>query len=594
MIQISQVSKSFGPKALFRDVTFNIERKERIGLVGRNGTGKTTLFKIIAGLESSDSGTILVPNGYKIGHLQQHLNFTEDTVIEECVSALSEEQKFDHYLAEKILMGLGFSEEDFKRSPSEFSGGYQIRINLVKLILEDPDFLLLDEPTNYLDIVSLRWLANFLKTFKGEVLLITHDRSFMDSVVTHVAGIRRGLVKKIKGKTAKYYEQIVSEEEIHEQTRLNIERKKKELMLFVEKNRAKASKASLAQSKLKQAEKLESMEQLEAESSMSLKFNYSPCQSKEIFKASDISFGYGEDPNLFEDISFSLGPSEKLAIIGKNGKGKSTLLNTLAGELNARSGETKVAPTGTIAHFGQTNIDRLHPNNTIEQEIYSANSDLSKTEVRSICGSMMFSADDAEKLIKVLSGGERARVLLGKLLANPANILFLDEPTNHLDIESIEVLLSAMKNYPGAILLVTHNERIIRELATRLVIFRKDGAEYFFGNYDDFLEKVGWDEEEVQKKEKAPKEKSKSPKNTEQKNKTLAKKLAGEIEQLEGVIDGLEKLVKIKESELATAPGEKLHELSSEIGELHQKIEALFDKLEQKSNELLEVESTLD
>jgi len=581
MIQISNLSKSFGQKDLFSAVTFNIEKRERIGLVGRNGSGKTTLFKIISEKESADQGDILIPNGYKLGHLQQHINFNHPTVLEECTSVLSEEEQFDHFKAEKILSGLGFTEEDFYKHPDQFSGGYQIRINLTKVILQQPDILLLDEPTNYLDIISLRWLSSFLQSFKGEVLLITHDRSFMDDVATHIVGIRRGKVKKIKGKTSKYYEQIIQEEEIHEQTRQNVEKKKKELMLFVDRFKAKASKASQAQSKLKQVNKMENVEQLVDEKNMNLKFCYQHCPSKEIFSATNISFSYPNQDLLFKDINFTLAPTECLAIVGKNGKGKSTLLNTLSGEFQPNTGQTKKAPGALISHFGQTNIDRLHPTNTIEQEIFSSNEKLSRTEVRSICGSMMFSASDAEKKIQVLSGGERARVLLGKLIANPSNVLFLDEPTNHLDIESVEILLKGMKDFPGAIILVTHNEMILKSLATRLIIFRKNGAEYFQGSYQDFLEKIGW-EDDLPKKEKKEKKPKKKPKD----NSFKIKELEQDIQNIESVIDGLEKIIKSKEKELAESGNQKMIQLSQEIDELNGKVDALFNKLTEKTETL--------
>ena len=230
MIQVSNLSKSYNAKPLFEDVTFSVGKGEIIGLVGRNGSGKSTLMKILAGLENYDEGVFKTPKGYKIGYLDQHIHFTQNTLLEECCQALSAEEQYDHYKAEKILSGLGFTEDDLLRSPSEFSGGFQLRINLTKTLLQDPGLLLLDEPTNYLDILSLRWLRRFLKSFRGEAILITHDREFMDSTTTHTMGIHRGSLTKIQGPTEKYYAQLMLNEEIHEKTRQSQEKKIKDLM----------------------------------------------------------------------------------------------------------------------------------------------------------------------------------------------------------------------------------------------------------------------------------------------------------------------------------------------------------------------------
>ena len=257
MIQVSGLTKSFGARVLFEDVSFSISKGEIIGLVGRNGCGKSTLFKIIRGGENADEGNINIPKGYRIGFLDQHIQFSKPTVLEECCTALPAQQSLDHYKAEAYLFGLGFSKEDMDRNPSEFSGGYQLRMNLVKALLQEPDLLMLDEPTNYLDILSLQWMRNFLKSFQGEVLLITHDRGFMDSVVTHNMGIHRKKLRKMAGTTEKYYEQVMMDEEIYEKTRVNQEKKIKEMQQFVDRFRAKNTKAKQAQSKLKQIQKRE-------------------------------------------------------------------------------------------------------------------------------------------------------------------------------------------------------------------------------------------------------------------------------------------------------------------------------------------------
>ena len=301
--------------------------------------------------------------------------------------------------------------------------------------MSGPNLLLLDEPTNYLDIVSLIWLRNFLIGFSGEVIMITHDREFMDLITTHTMGIHRGFLKKIQGKTQKYYGQISMEEGVHEQTRLNQERKKKELKIFIDRFRAKASKSSQAQSRIKQLNKMENLEKLSIDSQLAFFFRYKKCPEKYPLEIKNIGFGYTKQEMLFSDLKCSVGQNDCIGIIGKNGKGKSTLLNILAGNMNVLKGDVLYHPLAVTGYFGQTNIERLYLENSIVQEISNFNTDLSQTEVRKIAGSMMFSGKDADKLIKVLSGGEKARVMLAKLLAKPVNILLLDEPTNHLDMD---------------------------------------------------------------------------------------------------------------------------------------------------------------
>ncbi|MEX1100109.1 MAG: ABC-F family ATP-binding cassette domain-containing protein, partial [Bacteriovoracaceae bacterium] len=495
MIQVTNLAKEFAGQVLFKDLSFNLDKGERVGLVGRNGSGKSTLFSLILGKIAPDGGEISIPKGYNIGQLEQHIRFSKNSVMEECCLALSEEHKYDFYKAEKILFGLGFEDADLEKDPKSFSGGYQIRINLCKALLSEPDLLLLDEPTNYLDILSLRWLRSFLRSFPGEIVLITHDRAFMDSVTTHTMGIYRKGLKKIKGGTAKFYEQMELEDEIYEKTRANQEKKKEHLESFVERFRAQASKASQAQSKLKQLNKMQSLDALEDEGNMGLRFRYQECPGKELMRGEKLGFGYDEEL-LFSDVSFGIGRKDRIGIIGKNGKGKSTLLNLLAGELSPVKGELSSHPSLAIGHLGQTNVARLNEENTIVQEVQEANLDLSQTAVRNICGSLMFEGELANKKIKILSGGEKNRTLLGKILANKTNLLLLDEPTNHLDMESIEILGQEIRDYPGAVVMVTHSESLLREVAERLIVFTNNGAQYFLGGYDEFLEKIGWEEEE--------------------------------------------------------------------------------------------------
>lgn len=499
MLQLKNISKHFGLQVLFDDLNLLIGKRERIGFVGRNGSGKSTLFKIIMGEVEADGGEIIIPKGYKIGVLDQHISFSKPTVLEECCQVLSEEEEYDWWKAEKILFGLGFSEADLEKDPNSFSGGYQVRINLTKALVQNPNLLLLDEPTNYLDIVSLRWLRGFLRSFKGEVLLITHDRDFMDSVSTHTIGLSRKRLSKYQGNTKKFYEQLSVIEQIHEQSRVNQEKKKKELQSFVDRFGAKASKASQAQSRAKQIAKMDTIEKLDSENELGFTFHYKECVGKVILEAKDLSFSYSskEEDDLFKNFSLTLGRDDRVGIIGKNGKGKSTLLNVLAGELKARTGSITSHSSLCVGHFGQTNIERLESNNTIINEISNSNYDLSVGEVRKICGTMMFADDLAKKKVSILSGGEKSRVMLGKILAKESNLLLLDEPTNHLDMESIDSLSREIVRFPGSVILVTHSELLLRSSVNKLIVFQDGKVEIFDGTYDEFLDKVGWSTDEA-------------------------------------------------------------------------------------------------
>ena len=604
MIQINNLTKSYGTRVLFENLSLKLSSGQKIGFVGRNGSGKSTLFKIILGEEPYDDGEILIPKNYRIGTLRQHLRFTHKTIRDECASVLEGDAQHDVYKVEKILFGLGFTQDDLERDPLSFSGGYQIRMNLVKLLVTEPNLLLLDEPTNYLDIVSLRWLASFIRAFEGEVILITHDRDFMDSVSTHTMGLRRRNVSIIKGGSAKYYEMMAQEDELYIKTKINHDKKREELIDFVARNKARASTAVMAQSKAKELEKMGKMESLEGEKDLAFNFSYRPTPAKIIMEVKNLSFGYDPNDLLFQNLSFILETKKCLAIIGKNGKGKSTLLNTLAGVLKP-TGEIISHPSTAIAHFGQTNIERLDKNNTIADEIQSADNTLPNVKVRSICGTMMFSGDDADKKISILSGGERSRVMLGKIIATPANLLFLDEPTNHLDMQSIDSLCDALKRFEGSAVIVTHSEMLLRELADVLIVFREGGAEFFDGGYDLFLEKIGWDEEttDAPKPVKSAQQGSKKEQKQQrteliQERSRLLNPLKKEIDYCENTIMTLEDKMKISHEQLIVhsnnGDSSQLMELSKSVAADEKMIEELFERLEVASNEFERITKETD
>jgi len=498
MIIIDNLSKSFGKQGLFDTISFKVNRRERVGVVGRNGHGKTTLFKMIIGEEEPDSGTVTKPRNYRIGYVEQRLRFTESTVLAEGAKALGHDAHNEVWRVEKVLSGLGFEAADLEKRPTELSGGYQVRLNLAKVLVGDFQMLLLDEPSNYLDITSLRWLERYLKAWPGELLLITHDRSFMDNVVTHVLGIHRRKVRKIQGDTGKYYEQIAAEEEIYEKTRVNDERKMKEMELFITRFRAKARLGGLVQSRVKSLEKMEKKDKLETIKTLEFVFAEKPSFHKYALDVRDVSFAYTPDRPLIRRFTLSIGAKDRVFVIGRNGRGKTTLLKLLAGELEPQAGEITSPQSVAPGYFEQTHISTLHESNTVLEEIGSADPEGDPKRARAIAGGMMFEGDDALKRIRILSGGEKSRVLLGKLIATPINLLLLDEPTNHLDIESNDALLEAIDAFDGAVVMVTHNEMFLHALADRLVVFDNDAIVVYEGGYQRFLDKVGWRDEVMQ------------------------------------------------------------------------------------------------
>ena len=498
MIVVDNLSKSYGKQGLFDAISFKVNRKERVGVVGRNGHGKTTLFRMITGDEEPDEGTITKPRKYRIGYVEQRPRFTEATVLAEAAKALPHDAPNEIWRVEKVLAGLGFEAADLEKKPSELSGGYQVRLNLTKVLVGDYQMLLLDEPSNYLDITSIRWLERFLAAWPGELLLITHDRSFMDNVVTHVLGIHRRNVRKIEGDTGKYYEQIAAEEEIYEKTRVNDERKRKEMDLFITRFRAKARLGGLVQSRVKSLEKMEKREKLEEVKNLEFAFAEKPGYHKYVLDVRDLSFAYTPDRPLIRRFSISIGAKDRVFVIGRNGRGKTTLLRLLAGDLEPRSGVVDAPQSVAAGYFEQTHISTLSESNTVLEEIGSADPEGDPKRTRFIAGGMMFEGDDALKRIRVLSGGEKSRVLLGRLIATPLNLLLLDEPTNHLDIESNDALLEAIDAFEGAVVMVTHNEMFLHALADRLVVFDNDDIVVYEGGYQRFLDKVGWRDELMQ------------------------------------------------------------------------------------------------
>ncbi len=609
MLKITELCKSYGGQVLFDDVNFTISPGERIGLVGRNGTGKTTLFKLILGEEEPDAGEVSMPKYYTAGHLSQHIHFTEDTVVKEaCLGLPLCEDGVDlTYRAKTILMGLGITEEQFDMNPDELSGGYQIRLNLAKLLASEPNLLLLDEPTNYLDILSVRWLGKFLKAWKGEMIIITHDRDFMDSVTTHTMAIHRSKFRKVAGPASKLYAQILQEEEIYEQTRSNDEKKRKEVEKFINRFRASATKASAVQSKIKALDKKQRLDKLDEIRQLDFEFKSARFTGKTMVEVEGVSFGYDPEEPLIDNLSFLIGKGDRIAVIGKNGKGKTTLLNLLAGEFNPDAGEIRRHPALETGYFGQTNIERLNLENTIEKELMEAHVDYSRGAARRACGAMMFEGDSALKKISVLSGGERSRVLLGKLLLRSVNLLLLDEPTNHLDMESVDSLIEAIDAFDGAAVIVTHSEMVLSALATRLIVFDRNSVRLFEGTYHEFLEKEGWEDDAVDAGGQKVQDRKKSV------NRKEARKLrAAIVSEKARSLSPVQKKMSSVEADIITAEKEAEQaniallkasergvagDISAHSTAFHAargRIDELFDRLERLSGELDRISAEFD
>lgn len=533
MIGVSNLSVIFGGKPLFENISFLINREDRIGLTGRNGAGKSTLLKIIKGIQKPTSGSVSIPRDATIGYLPQEFHNTSQlTVIEETRKAFEKaitlEKKIteiqeelvsrtdyesDSYMQlieqmndlqhhfqvlggyemeekmERILKGLGFDSSDFSRKVSEFSGGWQMRIELAKILLQQPDLILLDEPTNHLDIESIMWLENFLINYNGAIMMISHDRSFLDKITNRTIEITNGRIEDYKAPYSKYLELRQERREKLESAARNQEKQIAQIERNIERFRAKASKASFAQSLIKKLDKIERIElDVEDVSKINIRFPEPPRAGKVIVTGENIQKYYG-DKQVIRHMNFSIDRGDRIAFVGKNGMGKTTLSRIIANDLDYE-GKLEYGYNVHIGYFAQHQANKLHGENTILKEMEDAAYSSDRfTQVRSILGAFLFSGDDVEKKVKVLSGGEKARLSLAKLLLQPFNFLILDEPTNHLDMISKDVLKNALMNFEGTIIVVSHDRDFLRGLTNKTFEFTKEGIKQHLGDITEFLTK---------------------------------------------------------------------------------------------------------
>ena len=618
MLNIHNLSVSFGGTYLFEEVTFRLGAGDRVGLVGKNGAGKSTMLKILSRDLAPDSGSIATEKEVKIGFLRQDIDFEQGrTVLEEAYQAFAEikqvEQKLEqinHALVtrtdyeseaysqiiedlsdythrfellggynyvgntEKILLGLGFKREEFNNPTDTFSGGWRMRIELAKLLLQSNDILLLDEPTNHLDIESIIWLEGFLRNFPGVVVIVSHDKMFLDNVTNRTIEISLGKAYDFNKPYTQYLELRSEIREKQLATQKNQQKKIEETQKLIERFRYSATKSSMAQSLIKKLDKVERIEVDEEDTSvMTISFPVSKTPGKVVIEAEHVTKKYG-DKTILKDISLLVERGSKIAFVGQNGQGKSTFIKAIVHEFPFE-GSIKLGHNVQVGYFAQNQAEYLDGERTLLQTMEDAANDSNRSKVRDMLGAFLFRGDDVEKKVKVLSGGERNRLALCKLLLEPINVLVMDEPTNHLDIKSKNVLKAALQKYEGTLLLVSHDRDFLQGMSNIVYEFKDQKIREYLGDINFFLEQRNLESmREVEKKDivkkEAPKEQPKLSYEAQKKNKTLQNRLSkieSQINQLEKDIQNDDKALEsnydkhIEDARFFTAYNKKKAEL---------------------------------
>ena len=645
MISINSLTVAYGGFTLLNDINFHISENDKIGLVGKNGAGKSTILKLICGLQNPTSGKVAVPSGVKIGYLPQIMEHHRGrSVIDEAMTAfadmfaledeleritleLSERQDYEseayhdlivrmndvndrlaytrsdnpQVLAERTLLGLGFKYEELQRPTETFSQGWNMRIELAKILLSKPDVLLLDEPTNHLDIESIEWLEGYLKDYKGSLVLISHDRKFLDNVTNRTVEIMVGRIHDYKVPYSKYLElrreRLAQQQAAYENQQRMIEKTEE----FIEKFRYKPTKSNQVQSRVKQLEKLERIEvDLEDRSTLAVKFPPAPRSGDIAYKGVDLKVGYGEKI-VFSDAQIEVRRGEKVALVGRNGEGKTTLMRVIMRELDPKAGESKVGYNVNIGYYAQNREDILDKENTVFGTLDRVAVGDIRLKLRDILGAFLFKGEDIDKKVAVLSGGERARLAMAKLILKPYNLLALDEPTNHMDIRSKDILKQALKAYDGTLIIVSHDRDFLDGLVDKLYEFRDGKVKEHLGGVQEFLERRKLEnlselerhnKEAVQEKPAEVIQKKEEAKQEYQAQKYVSKeekKIKSRISFLEKKIEEYEaKMAEIEAKLMSPGPDDDVMDLTREYlenkRELDYKMEEwseLTEKLEQ-------------
>ena len=622
MLAVNNLSVQFTGTNLFDNVTFNIGDHDRIGLVGKNGAGKSTLLKILCGWQEPEGGNLVIASGQEVGYLpQEMIPDSKRTILDEALTAFSRidellelQQKLTDEIAErtdydsaeytrllnrhnevtehvtllgadsrqekteKVLLGLGFKHSDFGRPLTEFSGGWQMRVELAKLLLKQPDFLLLDEPTNHLDIESIQWLENILQNYPGAVVLVSHDRTFLDNITKRTIEITAGRIYDYKCPYSEYVIQM-QERRASQMAQLTAQQRQvAQIEAFIERFRYKATKAKQVQSRLKMLDRMEAI-QVDEVSTESIHFRFQPAphSGKIVVEAQHLGKAY-DSLQVFDGVDFLLTSGKKVAFVGKNGEGKSTMAKIIVGEITDYTGSFKLGANVQVGYYAQNQAAMLDGEKTVFQTIDDIATGDIRPKIRNILGSFLFDSEDCEKKVKVLSGGEKARLALAKLLLTPSNLLVLDEPTNHLDMDSKDILKNALLQYTGTLVVVSHDRDFLQGLTEELYEFRDGAVHEFKGDIFEFLESRSASlqaavtvpqshEAEVKTQGRLSYEQSKD-------RERELRKLRNAVEKVEKEISDLEEQIAAKEAQLASG--------TAQDADFYSQYQSLKDRLDER------------
>lgn len=609
MLQLESVHKQFATKVLLDGATAHLRPNTRVGLVGPNGVGKTTLFRMILGEDSPDEGSIRKRPRLRIGYLPQEL----ETITGKTVLDAAHRDLYPEHEAERILMGLGFTETDFARPIENLSGGYRMRVALAHLLLSEPDVLMLDEPTNHLDKPTQAWFENFLLNSKLTLLVISHDTRFLDRIATHIWEIRDRSIQEYRGNYTKFREMRAARDAQLEASATRQAKEVARVQKFIDRFRYQANKASQVQSRIKQLEKVKLIERQRDTKRVRFKFPVPSASGRHVLELQGVAKSYG-DKVIYRSLDFAVERGQRIALVGENGAGKSTLLKMLAGVLPFEKGTRTVGHGVTLHYFAQHQAESLNPEHSILESLSEVSVQAEMNFLRGIAGAFLFSGQDQKKPIKALSGGERNRVALARMLVEPANSLLLDEPTNHLDPASVDMLTDALTDFPGTIIFISHDPTFLTRIATRVVEIDEGQARNYFGDYEYFLWKKAQEFESIKESSEdlSPKPAAKSSAPTKAMVSQVQSKSAGgdrreltktqarlekQVARAESEIAALETRIKSRDQELADP---QLYQDFSRWNELHleqdqwkRELDRMTARWESLSGELEEVRQKL-